>query len=153
MKALTREHRWWGELPIPSLDFDTLQKCLGVYIRPDRKIALPRTTWKLKLERLMSCYLNPMQKIQVIKQSICSIILFQLHLSDHSLKEARELNRLIRHAVKKILHLPTWMSSDWLHHRQGASIPDLLTTTMTSRKRVSQKMKISTDILNITIYR
>ena len=92
-----------------------------------------------------SCCLNPKQKIQVIRQSICATILFQLRLSDHGIEEARKLNRLIRGAVKKILHLPTW--SDWLHHRQGGNIPDLLTITMISRKRASQKMKLSTDLV------
>ena len=26
IKVITREHRWWGEFPIPSLDFVKLQK-------------------------------------------------------------------------------------------------------------------------------
>ena len=134
MKVVTREHRWWGNLPIPSLDFEKLQKYLGVYIRHDGKIALPRSVWKIKLERIMSCYLTPIQKVQVIRQSISSIILYQLRLSDHGLEEARKINRLIRGAVKRILHLPSWTSSDWLHHRHGPNIPDLLVTTMTARK-------------------
>ena len=145
MKVITPEHRWWGELPIPSLDFDNLQKYLGVYIQHDGKIALPRSGWKMKLDRLTSCYLTRIQKIQVIRQSICSIVLFQLRLSDHGFEEARKLNRLIRGAVKRILHLPSWTSSKWRHHRRGANIPDLLTTTMAARKRASQKMKLSTD--------
>ena len=105
MKVLTREHWWWGEFPIPLLDFEKLQKYLGFHIHHDGKIALPRATWKMKLERLMSCCLTPIQKVQVIRQSICSIILFQLCLSDHGLEEAPKLNWLIRVAVKKILHL------------------------------------------------
>ena len=145
MKVITPEHRWWGELPIPSVYFDNLQKYLGVYIQHDGKIALPRSGWKMKLDRLTSCYLTRIQKIQVIRQSICSIVLFQLRLSDHGFEEARKLNRLIRGAVKQILHLPSWTSSKWRHHRRGANIPDLLITTMAARKRASQKMKLSTD--------
>ena len=145
MKVITREHRWWGNLPIPSLDLEKLQKYLGIHIRHDAKIALPRSVWKTKLERIMSCYLTPIQKVQVIRQSICSIILFQLRLSDHGLEEAQKINRLIRGAVKRILHLPSWTSSDWLHHRHGANIPDLLVTTTTARKRASEKMKLPKD--------
>ena len=122
-----------------------LQKYLGVYIWHDGKIALPRSTWKMKLDRLMPCYLTSIEKVQVIRQSICSIILFQLQLSDHGVEKAGKLNRLIRGTVKRILHLPSWTLSDWLHHRHGANIPDLLTTTMTARKKASQKMKISTE--------
>ena len=47
--------------------------------------------------------------------------------------------------MKRILCLPSWTMSDWLHHRHGANIPDLLITTMISRKRASKKMKVSTD--------
>lgn len=93
----------------------------------------------------MSCYLTPIQKVQVIRQSICSIILIQLNLSDHGLKKAQKLKWLIRGALKKILHLPTWKSSDLLHHRHGGNIPDILISIIASRKGTSQKMKISPD--------
>lgn len=39
MKVVSREHRWWGEFLIPSLDFVKLQKYIGVYIRHDGKMA------------------------------------------------------------------------------------------------------------------
>ena len=39
MKVVSQEHTWWGEFPIPSLDFVKLQKYLGVYIRHDGKMA------------------------------------------------------------------------------------------------------------------
>ena len=106
MKVVNWEHRRWGEFPITSLDF-TLQKYLGVYIWHDGKIALPRSTWKMKLDRLMSCYLTPIKKVQVIRQSICCNVLFQHCLSDHCFKEAWKLNQIIRGAAKKILHLPS----------------------------------------------
>ena len=93
----------------------------------------------------MSCYLTPIQKVQVIRQSICSIILIQLNLSDHGLKKAQKLKWLIRGALKKILNLPTWKSSDLLHHQHGGNIPDLLISIIASRKGTSQKMKISPD--------
>ena len=46
--------------------------------------------------------------------------------------------------MKKILHLPTWTSTSWMHNRNGANIPDLVTTTI-SRSKASTKMKTSTD--------
>ena len=72
-------------------------------------------------------------------------IQYQLHLSDHGLQEARKINRLIRKYVKKILHLPTWTSTSWMHDRNGGNIPDLVTTTMISTSKASTKMKTSTD--------
>ena len=99
----------WGEIPIFPFDFEKLQKYLGVYIRHDGKISLPQEDKiRIKLERLRTCQLNPIQKVQVIRQSICSSTLFQLPLSDHGLEEARKLNLLIRGAVKRIIHLPSW---------------------------------------------
>ena len=47
--------------------------------------------------------------------------------------------------MKRILHLPSWTLSDWLHHRHGVNIPDLLVTTMTARKQASEKMKSPKD--------
>ena len=76
MKVISQIHRWWGKLTIPSLNFEKLQKYLGVFIRHDGKISLPRAEWTVKLERLGSCHLNPIQKVQVIRQSICSFVLF-----------------------------------------------------------------------------
>ena len=84
----------------------------------------------------------------MITQTICSTILFQPRLSEYGLKEARKLNRLIRGAVKKILHLPTWTSSNLIQHHHGANIPDLLVTTMTSPKGASQKIKLPRDVVS-----
>ena len=70
MKVTIREHRRCGEYAIPSLDFVNLQKYCGVYIWDDGKIAQLRASWKMKLERLISCYLTSTQKIQIIRQSI-----------------------------------------------------------------------------------
>lgn len=52
---------------------------------------------------------------------------------------------MIRKYVKKILHLPTWTSAAWIHHRNGFNIPDLVTSNMISNK-ATLKMKISTDV-------
>ena len=40
------------------------------------------------------------------------------------------------------------MVSNWLHHRHGANIPDLSSTTMLSRKQASQNMKLSPDLVS-----
>ena len=135
----------WGEIPIPSLDFEKLQKYLGMYIHHNGKISLPREDWKIKLERLQTCQLNPIQKVQVIRQSICFFILFQLRLSDHGLEEAQKLNPLFWGAIKRILHPPSWMLSDWLHHCHGGNVPDLFVVTMILWKKASAKLKVAPD--------
>ena len=171
-----------------------------LFIWYDGKISLPQEQWKIKLEWLRPCHLEPIQKVQVIRQSICTSIyfpstflitagkstkiklsnsrcseknttfaiadveqltpipslfdmmekypfhrsngkssqnamissfesypkgssdkaehirinLFHLHLLNHSLEEAPKLIWLIRGAVKRILHLPSWTLSNWL---------------------------------------
>ena len=47
--------------------------------------------------------------------------------------------------MKKILHLPTWTSNNWIHHRNGGNIPDLEKRTMIARLKATIKMKLSTD--------
>ena len=66
---------------------------------------------------------------------------------DHGLEEARKINRLIRKYVKKILHLATWTSTSWIHHRNGCIIPDLVASTMITRINATLKMKTSTDAI------
>ena len=63
----------------------------------------------------------------------------------------RKLNREIRKAVKKILHLPTCMPTNWIYHRNGANIPDLLLSTMQSRTKATTKMKLSEDPISRSI--
>lgn len=61
--------------------------------------------------------------------------------------EVRKLDHLIQDAMKRILNLLSWVSRDWLHHCHGTKILDLIIKTNTSRKKVSQKMRTSLDII------
>ena len=47
--------------------------------------------------------------------------------------------------MKRILHLPTWTSNNWIHHRNGGNIPDLEKRTMITRLKATTKMKLLTD--------
>ena len=154
MKVMTETHRYWGPSAteadreanrIPSITFKDLVKYLGVEIQPDGSVRLPRKQWETYLQNLRRSHLNPIQKIEAIRQVVVAKIQYHLRLSDHGLEEARKLNRLIRKAVKEILHLPTWTATVWIHHQNGANIPDLTTTTMISRCKATRKMKLSTD--------
>ena len=145
MKVMTTIHRRWGNEEIPSITFQDLVKYLGVELHPDGSVKLLRQLWEKYLENLRQSHLNPIQKIEAIRQVLIAKIQYQLRLSDHGLKEERKLNRVIRKYVKKILHLPTWTATSWIHHRNGANVPDLVTTTMISRAKATAKMKTSTD--------
>ena len=96
-------------------------------------------------KNLRESHLNPIQKVEAIRQILVAKIQYQLRLSDHGLEEARKLNRMVRKNVKAILHLPTWTPTSWIHHRSGGNIPDLATSTMVSRAKASTKMKTSSD--------
>ena len=93
------------------------------------------------IRKSMGSTLKSNQKIEATRQIVIAKIQFQLRLSNHGLEEARKLNRLIRKHVNTILHLPTWTSTAWIHHRNGANIPDLVSTTMISRVKAARKMK------------
>ena len=147
MKVITKHHRKWGDEEIPPINFEDLARYLGVEFQPDGNIRLPRALWILYLENLSKAHLNPIQKIEAIRQTLVSKIKYQLRLSGHGLEEARKMNWLIRKYVKKILHLPTWTSTSWIHHRNGCNIPDLVASTMITRINATLKMKTSTDAI------
>ena len=145
MKVLTDTHRCWNEVPMPTLNFEKFSKYLAVFITYDGEVALPITEWKTQLERLRKCHLNPLQKVQVIRQVVSAKMLYQIRLSDHGLQMSRKLHKLLRNEVKKIFHLPSWTGTEWLHHTKGGNIPNLLKTVMISRKKASEKMKLDED--------
>ena len=145
LKIITSVHRTWGRENIPPITFKNLVKNLGVELRPDGEVKLPRKTWDSYLTNISAAHLNPIQKVDTICQVIIAKIQYQLRLSDHRLEEARKINRLIRKYLKKILDLPTWVSNNWIHHRNGSNIMDLVTATMTTRNKVAAKIKTSAD--------
>ena len=145
MKVITAVHRRWGNEGIPSITFKDLARYLGVDIRPDGSVHLPRQTWINYLENLTKAQLNPIQKVDAIRSTIAAKIQYQLRLSDHGLEEARKLTRTLRKHLKKISHLPTWTSTSWIHHRNGCNIPDLTTIVIASRTKATTKMMTSKD--------
>ena len=120
-------------------------KYLGVEIQPDGSVKLPRVTWETYLKNLAPAHLNPIQRVDAIRQIMVAKIQYQLRLSDHGLEKARKINRLIRKYVKRILHLPTCTSNNWIHHRNGGNIPDLAKRTMITQLKATTKMKMLTD--------
>lgn len=148
MKVITAKHRKWGDEMIPSITFKDLVKYLGVEIGPDGRVRLPRKTWQTYLQNLEKSHLNPIQKVEAIRQVIVARIQYQIRLSEHGLEEARKLNRMIRKSVKRVLHLPVWTNTSWIHHRNGMNIPDLVATTMLTRTKATTKMKTSKDSIS-----
>ena len=63
MKVITAVHRRRGNEGIPSITFKDLARYLGVDIRPDGSVHLPRQTWINYLENLTKVQLNPIQKV------------------------------------------------------------------------------------------
>ena len=56
MKVVTDTHRYWNEVPMPTLNFEKFSKYLGVFIKYDGEVALPITEWKTtgKVEKMSS---------------------------------------------------------------------------------------------------
>ena len=131
MKVVTRTHRYWGNVEIPSITFNDLPKYLGVCITPTGNVQLPRKKCEDYLQNIAKSYLNPIQKVQVIRQVITAKIQYNLRLSDHGLEEVRKLNKLVCKYVK-IFHLPTWTSNAWIHHREGCNIMNFVVSIVVS---------------------
>ena len=147
MKVITKHHWQWSDVKIPPITFENLARYLGVDIQPDGNVRLPIALWESYLDNLSRAHLNPIQKFEAIRQILVAKIQYQLRFSDHGLEEVRKINRLIRKHVKQILHLPTWTSTAWIHHRNSYNILDLVTTTMISRTKSPTKMKTSEDVI------
>lgn len=111
MKGIIKLHRKWGNEDIPSITFKELAIYLGVEIRPDGNIKLPQKKWISYLSNLEKAHLNPIQKIEAIRQVVASKIKYQPKLSDDGLEEARKINRPMRKSAKRTLHLPSWTSA------------------------------------------
>ena len=106
MKVVTDTHRYWNEVPKPTLNFEKFSKYLRVFIKYDGEVALPISEWKTQLGSLRkSSYL--LQKVQVIRQVVHAKILYQIRLSDHGLGMAQKLDKLLQNEIKQILHLPS----------------------------------------------
>ena len=146
-KVVTDTHRYWNEIPMPTLDFENLSKYLGVHIKYNGEVVLPISELKIQLKRLRKSYLNPIQKVQAIIQIVSTKVLYQIRLSDHGQEIVRKLDEILRNEVKTILHLPSWGGSHWLHHWKGGNISNLLKTVMISRKKASEKMKLDEDLI------
>ena len=58
MKVVTDTHRYWNEVPMPTLNFEKFSKYLGVFIKYDGEVALPISEWKTQLDRLRKCHLT-----------------------------------------------------------------------------------------------
>ena len=144
MKGIIKLHRKWGNEDIPSITFKELAIYLGVEIRPDGNIKLPQKKWISYLSNLEKAHLNPIQKIEAIRQVVASKIKYQPKLSDDGLEEARKINRPMRKSAKRTLHLPSWTSA-WIHYHNGGNILDFLTTIMVSQYNATTKMKVSGD--------
>ena len=70
LKVVTEKHRKWGSEAIPSITFEDLVRYLRVDIRPDASVKLPRAAWENYPKNLAAAHLNPIQKIDAIRQII-----------------------------------------------------------------------------------
>ena len=74
MKVITMDHRKWGDEKIPSITFNDLVKYLGVEIQPDGDVKLSRALCSKYLENPTKAHLNPIQKVEAIRQIIAAKI-------------------------------------------------------------------------------
>ena len=78
MKMMTAIDRRWGNKEIPSITFQDLGKYLGVELHPDGSVKLPRQLWEKYLENLRQSHVNPIQKIEAIRQLLIAKVQYQL---------------------------------------------------------------------------
>ena len=78
MKMMTTIDTRWGNKEIPSITFQILVKYLGVELHPDGSVKLPRQLWEKYLENLRQSHVNPIQKIEAIRQVLIAKVQYQL---------------------------------------------------------------------------
>ena len=146
LKVVTETHRWWKGKALPTMDFVTLSKYLGVKIDPDGAIALPMDEWLTMYENVKKSPLKPEQKIHAIKSCIIPKMTYQLRLSEVGITKRRKINAVIKRWFKQILHLPEWTSDDWIHSPNGGGLGNILEVILKTRKKASEKMSTSQDL-------
>jgi len=144
-KVLIKPHRWWKGVAMKSLDYECLSKYLGVQFDPMGCIILPTAKWDHWIDLINKAPLKPHQKVFGLKIVIIPRMLYQLRLADVGIGKLKKLNRKIKQAVKKMLHLPEWTSDAWLHLQTGGNLNDILIAILKSRKKATEKMSVSDD--------
>ena len=145
LKVITEPHQWWKESALPTMDFETLSKYLGVRIDPDGVTMLPMEEWLKMFENIKKSPLKPEQKIHAIKTCIILKMTYQLRLSEVGITKLRKLNVVIKCWFKQILHLPEWTSDAWIHSPNGGGLGNILELILKTRKKASEKMCVSRD--------
>ena len=144
-KVVTEPHRWWKGVALPTMDYETLSKYLGVKIDPDGIIILPMKQWTEWFENMDKSPLKPEQKIHAIKTCIIPRMTYQLRLSEVGITKLKKVNVLIKRWFKKILHLPEWTCDDWIHSPNEGGLGNITEMILKTRKKASEKMMVSRD--------
>ena len=140
MKVVSAPHRWWKEVPMPSMSFDSLSKYLGVMIDPDGGMILPMEKWTNWIEKLERSPLRPAQKIRGLESVIIPRMIYQLRLSDAGIGKLRKVSRMVKKTIKRILHLPKWTPNCWLHLKAGGDLTNLVSAVIKMRRKASGKI-------------
>ena len=144
-KVYDDTHRWWENVPLPSLTYENLCKYLGIKLNPLGEVVLPIEQWNNWFESLRKAALKPQQRIIAIKEVIIPKILHQLRLSQCGIGKLKKVNQLIRKWFKKFLHLPEWTPDAWIHIPGGGSLLDITELILLSRRKASGNMSRSSD--------
>lgn len=145
MKNIERIHRYFNQEEIPSITYTTLAKYLGIYINPRGNVILQVEKLDEWLERLTEAPLKPWQKCYGLRTIIIPKLMHQLRLAGTEKCGLRNLDRKLRKAYKRILHLPEWTSTAWLHHSKGGRLPELTDLMTRSGHKAALKMAESDD--------
>ena len=141
MKVVEESHRTWNGVPIPSIDWEHLYKYLGIKVLPTGNVLITVDEFGRMLENVKRSKLKAMQKFECITSVIVPRILYQLRLADAPMGILRRLNTLVRNEVKKILRLPPWTATDWLHAKGGLGLMDLMVVSLRAKHKAVNRME------------
>jgi len=138
-------HRFWKNSAIPVMGYDSLAKYLGVKLTPKGDIELPWEQCEEWLRNIDKAPLKPEQKVEALNDYIVPRMLHQLRLSNVGISKLKRLSRLLRSWVRKVLHLPIWTPTDWIHGSFGGMLANIEELIFKTRKKASDRMLASRD--------
>ena len=65
-------------------------------------------------------------------------------------RRGKEIRSDYKSKNKEILHLPSWISTDWIHSK-SLGLTELQSNTVIARKKASEKMLLSSDKISQTV--
>lgn len=129
---------------------DTFERVLGVHIHHTGRVDHKTDSFSKDLELVCNSKLRPSQKVSMIKNCLVPMIKYRLVYGLANLGACRQLDRAVRMAVKKVLHLPNSISNNAIHLPKvngGLGIPCFYSCIPLEQAKLTARMMRSNNAI------